>query len=246
MEPKWHDVTQHPTRLKPPDRIAEDPDEAGEVRRGSAPAMFGWLEFGVRMGNIKVPNPHTVEAKHKAKRPPQGQATEHRHAPEWSPQDVLRKHDPNVLKGTGTCKPEGVLTVLKSAAAEDLEGKIWHIEGKPSWKGLVEPLRTRFEGIQPRSGGIITRRKGPYKHKNQVRMAGINCSDVHTPLLPFSITSSHSCSVYPHSFRVHLQGCHHRRHRHHWKDKQRQGRECCTAGPHQMNENVSSTDVDML
>ena len=208
--------------------------------------MFGWLKFGVRMGNIKVPNLHTVEAKHKAKQPPRGQATKHRHAPEWLLQDVLCKHDPNVLKGTGTCKPEGMLTVLKSAAAEDLEGKIWHIEGKPSWKGLVEPLRTRFKGIQPRSGGIITHRKGPYKHKNQVRMASINCSDVHTPLLPFSITLSHSCSVYPHSFRAHLQGHHHHHHCHHWKDKQQQGCKCCTVGPHQMNENVLSTDVDML
>ena len=129
MEPKWRDVTQHPTYLKPPDCIAEDPDEAGEVRQESAPAMFGWLKFGVRMGNIKVPNLHTVEAKHKAKQPLRGQATKHRHAPEWLLQDVLCKHDPNVLKGTGTCKPEGVLTVLKSTAAEDLEGKIWHIEG---------------------------------------------------------------------------------------------------------------------
>jgi hypothetical protein len=47
-----------------------------------------------------------------------------------------------------------VLTVLKSAAAEDLEGKIWHIEGKPSRKGLVEPLRTCFEGIQPGLGAL--------------------------------------------------------------------------------------------
>src|SRR5260370_8117440 len=111
MAPKRGDGTQHPTRWKPPDRIAEDPYEAGELRRGSGPAMFGWLEFGVRMGNIKVPNPHTVEAKHKAKRPPRGQATEHRHAPEWSPQDVLRKHDPNGLKTTGTRNPQAALTV---------------------------------------------------------------------------------------------------------------------------------------
>jgi hypothetical protein len=51
--------------LKPPDHIAEDPDEAGEVWQGSAPAMFGWLESGVRMGYIEVLNP-IVEAKRKA------------------------------------------------------------------------------------------------------------------------------------------------------------------------------------
>jgi hypothetical protein len=42
-----------------------------------------------------------------------------------------------------------MLTILKSATAKDLEGKIWHIKGKPFRKGLVEPLRTCFKGIQP-------------------------------------------------------------------------------------------------
>jgi hypothetical protein len=69
MEPKRHDVTQHPTCLKPPDHIAEDSDEAGEVWQGSAPAMFGWLKSGVRMGYTEVLNP-IVEAKCKANRPP--------------------------------------------------------------------------------------------------------------------------------------------------------------------------------
>jgi len=59
---------------------------------------------------------------------------------------MLCKQNPSVLKATGICRPEGELdSVLKSATAEDLKGKMWHIEGEPSWKGLVEPQRPHFD-----------------------------------------------------------------------------------------------------
>jgi len=42
-----------------------------------------------------------VEAKHKDKWPPQGQATEHKRRPDQPPQEVPYEGDPNVLKSTG-------------------------------------------------------------------------------------------------------------------------------------------------
>jgi hypothetical protein len=42
------------------------------------------------------------------------------------PQDVPYERDPNHLKSTGTCKPEGELAILKSAAPGHLEVKTWH------------------------------------------------------------------------------------------------------------------------
>ena len=63
-----------------------------------------------------MPNAGTVEAKCKAEWPLQGQATEGECRPDRSPQTVLHKHNTNVLKGAGTCKPEGELVILKNAA----------------------------------------------------------------------------------------------------------------------------------
>jgi hypothetical protein len=74
------------------------------------------------MGNIKAPNPGTVEAKRKAKWPPRGQATEHKHGPDQPPREVLYECDPNVLKSAG-----------------HLEVKTWYNEVKLSWEGLVDP-----------------------------------------------------------------------------------------------------------
>ncbi|KAF8489659.1 hypothetical protein F5888DRAFT_1870139 [Russula emetica] len=115
--PKRHGAAQRPARLKPPDHIAEDLEKAGGAQQESAPAMLGWpqLTIAVRTGNVKAPDPCTVEAKRKAKWPPRVQATEHKHRPEWLPQEVPYRCDPDDLNGTGTCKPEDELAVLKSA-----------------------------------------------------------------------------------------------------------------------------------
>ncbi len=84
------------------------------------------LALAVEMGEIEAPNPRTVEAKCKTKWPPRGQTAERERVPDWSPREVLHKCNPNVLKSTGNCKPEGELAALKSAAPWDLEGKMWY------------------------------------------------------------------------------------------------------------------------
>jgi len=94
------------------------------------------LAFAVEKGDVEAPNAHMVEALRKAKWPPQRQATECERGPDWSPRKILHKPNPNALKGTGTCKPEGELAVLKSAARGNLEGKTPHNEGEPSWEDL--------------------------------------------------------------------------------------------------------------
>ena len=104
---------------------------------------------------------------------------------------MLRKRDPNALRGTGSCKPaEGELdNVLKSAAAEDLEGKMWHIEGEPSWKGLVEPQRAEPASKPSNQDRGHHRSPKRTEHKNRVSMVGINIySDVRTPLHLFPVT----------------------------------------------------------
>jgi hypothetical protein len=40
--------------------------------------------------------------------------TEQKHGPDRLPREVPYKRDPNDLKITGTCKPEGELAILKS------------------------------------------------------------------------------------------------------------------------------------
>jgi hypothetical protein len=72
------------------------------------------VKMAVEMDDIEAPNLRTVEAKRKAKWPPQGQATEQRRAPGLLPREMLYECDPNDLKSTGTCKPEGELAILKS------------------------------------------------------------------------------------------------------------------------------------
>jgi hypothetical protein len=64
------------------------------------------LAFAVEKGDVEAPNARTVEAQRKAKWPPQKQATERERRPDWSPRRIVRKPNPNALKGTGTCKPE--------------------------------------------------------------------------------------------------------------------------------------------
>jgi hypothetical protein len=136
VEPERHDVAQRPARLKPPDYVAEDSGKAGGVWPESAPAMLGCpqLVFAVEMGDIEAPNPRTVEAKRKAKWPPRGQATEHKHGPDQPPREVLYRC---VLKNTGTCKPGGELAILKRAAPGYLEG--WGILGE-----FGRPTQTPF------------------------------------------------------------------------------------------------------
>ena len=81
---------------------------------GECPAMLGypWLGFMVEMGDIKAPNVRTVEAKCRAKWPPQGQAAERMRGPEWFQGGVLRGHNPKALEGTFICKPEVKLVTL--------------------------------------------------------------------------------------------------------------------------------------
>jgi hypothetical protein len=91
---------------------------------GSAPAMLccPQLAFVVKMGDVEAPNPFTVEAKRKAKWPlRRGQATKRKRGPDWPPREMLYECDPNILKSTGTCKPDGELAILKSAAPGHLE-----------------------------------------------------------------------------------------------------------------------------
>jgi hypothetical protein len=87
---------------------------AGEhARHAWMPPACLAVEMAVKMHDVEAPNLRTVEAKRKAKWPPQGQATEQRHGPDQLPQEVLYERDPNDLKSTDTCKPEGELAILK-------------------------------------------------------------------------------------------------------------------------------------
>jgi hypothetical protein len=107
------------------------------------------------MGDVEAPNPCTVEAKRKAKWPPRGQATEHKRGPDRPPRGVPYGCDPNVLKSTGTCKPEGEL-----AAPGDLKGKMWHIKEEASLESLVDPqpTETPFQGHRTEvAAGIVAR-----------------------------------------------------------------------------------------
>jgi hypothetical protein len=91
-----------------------------------------------------------VKAKHKAKWPLQVHSTKHKRRPDWPP-EVSYKHDPDILKDTGICKPDDAtvghvailknatlrhyknkLTTLKNAAPGHLEEKIQYIEGGPT------------------------------------------------------------------------------------------------------------------
>jgi hypothetical protein len=67
----------------------------------------------------------------------------------------MRVH-PNVLKSTGTCKPEGELAILKSAAPGHLKVRTRYIEGEPSWEGLMA-TETPFRGHRTEVAGIIAR-----------------------------------------------------------------------------------------
>ena len=53
------------------------------------------VEIAVEMGDVEAPNLRTVEAKRKTKRPPQGQAIEHRRGPDRLPREVLHERDSN-------------------------------------------------------------------------------------------------------------------------------------------------------
>ncbi|KAF8491208.1 hypothetical protein F5888DRAFT_1737803 [Russula emetica] len=169
-EPEQHDATQRPTRLKPP-------DHAGGVWWESTPLILDCpqLALAVEMGNVKAPNPCTVEAKRKAKWPPRGQATEQKHGPDQQPREVLYECDPNVLKRTGTCKPEECRSCWAS------EVKTWYIEGEPSWEGLVDPQGPHFEATEPRLRASSPAEREDTLYRNQ-------------------ITLGHSCSAYPRSF----------------------------------------------
>jgi hypothetical protein len=63
------------------------------------------VEMAVEMRDVQAPNLRMVEAKRKAKWPPQGQETGQRRGPGLLPREVLHERDPNDLKSTGTCKP---------------------------------------------------------------------------------------------------------------------------------------------
>ncbi|KAF8489964.1 hypothetical protein F5888DRAFT_1743333 [Russula emetica] len=183
-EPEQHDAAQHPAHLKPPDHVAEDSDKAGGAWWERTPLILGCpqLTFAVEMGDVKTPNPCMVEAKRKAKWPPRGQATEQKHRPDRPPREVLYKCDPNVLKRTGTCKPEDELAILKSAAPGHLEVRTWYIEGEPSWEGLIDPQGPHFEATEPRS-----RASSPAERKDAL-------------FISVSIALGHSCSAYPRLF----------------------------------------------
>ena len=86
-EPERHGAAQHPAPLKPPDRVDENPDKAGGVCPQHA--------LTVEMGDVEAPNARMVEAKHEAKWPLQGLATEHERGPNQPPREVPYGHRPN-------------------------------------------------------------------------------------------------------------------------------------------------------
>ena len=118
--------------MKKSKHIAKDPDKAGGVWPESDPAILVCPQpvFAVEVGDIEAPNPDMIEAQCKAKWPPQVLATECKCGPDWSPQEVLHKHNPNVLKGTGTCQPMVEPAILKSATAGHPEMETPHREGE--------------------------------------------------------------------------------------------------------------------
>src|SRR5712672_2213741 len=241
VEPEQRDAAQRLVRLKPPDRDAEDPDEAGGARQENTPAMLDCPQLALtgEEGDIEAPNARMVEAQHKAKWPPPGQATKRECRPDWSPRSILRKPNTNALKGTGTCKPEpeDELAVLKSTAPGNLEVKTSYTEGESPRKTPADPQRPHFEVTESRSRASSPAEKEDIlQNQNQVSMAGIDYSDAHTPSLPFSIALGHSCSGYPHPLRAWRQGCHY--HRHRWK---RQGRQTRHLASHTSLSRMSHT-----
>ena len=128
---------------------------------------------------------------------PPGQATEREHGPDWLLQSILCKPNMNALKGTGTCKPEGELAVLKSAARGNLEGKTPHNEGEPSWEIPADPQRPHFEVTEPRSqASSPAEKEATLQKQNRVSTAGIDYNDANTPSFSFSIALGHSYSGY--------------------------------------------------
>ena len=95
--------------MKLPDQIDENLDEP---RGGGCPQ----LAFAVEMGDIEAPNAHMVEAKHEAKWPLQGLATEHECGPNQPPREAPYERGPDwppetlyVVMCTGTGNPRGFL-----------------------------------------------------------------------------------------------------------------------------------------
>ena len=216
-EPKQHDTTQCPTCLKKSERIAKDPDKAGGVWPECDPAILvrPQLVFAVEMGNIEAPNPGMVEAQREAKWPPRVLATERERRPDWSPREVLHKHNPNVLKGTGTCKPVVEPAILKSTAPGHPKMETPHREGEHPWKGPAHPERPHAEATEPQARTASTPEKEKtLQSQNPVSLDGIDYTDAHTPSFAFLIASGHSCSGYPSLCRAQLQG--HRRCRQRW------------------------------
>jgi hypothetical protein len=93
--------------------------------------IFPIDRLAVEMGSVGAPNLRTVEAKHKAKWPPRGQATEQKHGPNRLPREVPYERDPNGLKGTDTCKPEGRPAILKSGRRITWRQSVTGIYTKP-------------------------------------------------------------------------------------------------------------------
>ena len=131
VEPERRDVAKRPACLKAAGRVAKDPDKAGGAWKETVPSMPDYPQLGLEIerGEVEAPNPCTVEATRRTKWPPRGQATEDGHGPDLPPRKAPCERDPNTLKGTGTCKPEGELAILKSAAPGQLEVKVRTREG---------------------------------------------------------------------------------------------------------------------
>ena len=226
-----HDAAQRPIRLKPPDHVAKDPDKAGGVQRASTPVDFDGPQpvFAVEKGDVEAPNPGMVEAKRKAEWPPRGLATEPEYGPDHPPREALCERDPNVLKRTGTCKPECEPTTLKSAAPGHLEVKMSHSEGERPPKAFADPKGPHFEATatEQRTRPSSTEEDTLHRQK-QVRTDGIGYTNAHSPSFPFPIVLGHSCSAYPRSFRARVR----RHHCQRWSwSCERQGRAASHASP---------------
>ena len=115
--------------------------------------------FAVEVGDIEAPNPGMVEAQREAKWPLQVLATKHECRPYWSPQEVLCKHNLNVLKGTDTCKPVVEPAILKSATPGHPKIETLHREGEHPWKGLAHPERPHAEATELRERTVSTTEK---------------------------------------------------------------------------------------
>jgi hypothetical protein len=143
----------------------------------------------VELGDVEAPNLRTVEAKQKAKWPLQGQATEQRHGPGQLPREA-----PNDLKNTGTCKPVGEPTILRSdrgivgqAVSREFLLYKGHMHGMGEVTGR-RSMHAQLCTVHGHAGGACSRSLGTTSQKNA------RANEV-VALSPLTDTPIHVCNV---------------------------------------------------